>query len=408
MQRIFLGVAALVLTVMAATGPGPTNATDGNTITYPDPEEEGVGFYTSLALDGSGNPVVSYYGKSDLRVLHCGNPSCTAGNNIAAPDIVGDVGFYTSLALDSAGNPVVSYCDLTNGDLKVLHCGNPTCTAGNSITAPDTAGVVGYYTSLALDSAGNPVVSYSDQTNSDLKVLHCDDPNCADAGESISTPDEGPGGEYGSLELDGSGNPVVSYNHAGHLTVLHCNDPNCSGGDESTTSPDTTFSTGFWTSLALDASGNPVVSYQDDSVDKLRLLHCDDPNCTGGESIAAPDETSGENDGYYTSLALDGSGNPVVSFETATNQRLKLLHCGSPTCSTAAPVGTPTPTPMAVGGAVEVQVGNSGSTVHSAAAPRVGSSLHYVLALGGAAAAVVAGAVAGVWYARRRWLLRRV
>ncbi len=327
-----------------ASGSGPAAATAGHSITAPDAAAQAG--YTSLALDAAGNPVVSYYDgapNEDLKVLHCNDPNCSGGDeSITSPDTGGDVGQYTSLALDAAGNPVVSYRDVTNGDLKLLHCNDPYCSGGDeSITSPDTGGGVGlfsdvgYFTSLELDAAGNPVVTYFHGSDGDLRVLHCDDPNCSGDGESVTVPDTlGNVGYHTSLELDAAGNPVASYRHGGEgdLRVLHCNDPDCSGGDESVTSPDTEGFVGYTSSLALDSAGYPVVSYRDGSNGDLKVLHCNDPDCLGGdESIVAAD--SAGDVGFFTSIALDGSGNPVVSYRDEGNGHLKVLHCNDPNCS---------------------------------------------------------------------------
>jgi hypothetical protein len=260
---------------------GNSTCTAGNDINFPDLGSVGVGRYTSLALDAAGHPVVSYYDEinDDLKVLRCGDPACFGGT-VTSPDTAGLVGRWTSLALDAAGHPVVSYWEEDNGDLKLLHCGNPTCTAGNSITSPNIAGFVGISTSLALDAAGNPIVTYYDGGLGNLRVLHCGNPTCT-SGNALAAPDTaGDVGQHTSLALDPSGRPVVAYYDATNqdLKVLRCGNPTCSTAN-SITAPDTAGDVGLWTSLVLDAAGNPVISYVDATNGYLKVLHCTTPTC---------------------------------------------------------------------------------------------------------------------------------
>lgn len=191
-----IGILALALSLALAAAALVTVMAQGvNTITTPDstgtgPEEvnRDVGLWTSLKLDASGNPRRKLQGSGGIRtrrdratrflkILHCNDPHCVGGDeSITSHDTTRDVGLFTSLELDASGYPVVIYWDQTNGDLKLLHCNDPNCAGGDeSITSPDTTGDVGRFTSLERDANGYPVVSYWDVTTGFLKILHCND-----------------------------------------------------------------------------------------------------------------------------------------------------------------------------------------------------------------------------------------
>jgi hypothetical protein len=302
------------------------------------PDQSGnVGRYPSLVLDRNNHPIVSFYDLTnrDLKLMICNDSPCKDKKSIKKLDTTGMIGTYNSMQLGKTDNPIVSYYDATNGVLKLLHCDNSDCET-YSTSIPDSESITGKYTSLVLDNNGFPVISYYDVSNGDLKLLHCDDAKCTENEmENISTPDNaGDVGLYTSIALDNTGNPVISYyaSNTG-LKIIHCDDPKCTG-DESPyiTTPDRG-ELGWYTSLALDTKGYPVVAYFDFTNANLKILHCDDPNCAGDESknISSPD-TAG-NVGAYLSMKLDFEGNPIISYFDSTNSNMKMLHCDDPNCA---------------------------------------------------------------------------
>jgi hypothetical protein len=87
-----------------------------------------------------------------------------ATSNIITVDSPGDVGNFTSLVLNSSGFPVISYYDNTNGDLKLAVCADTLCTSKTLTTVDNSTNQVGQYTSIVLNSSGFPVISYYDFT----------------------------------------------------------------------------------------------------------------------------------------------------------------------------------------------------------------------------------------------------
>ena len=331
---------AVVAGAAAATlvGTPPTPVEAANSLVTVD-SAGNVGGLSSLTLDAASNPVISYYDvtNGDLKLAHCNDPNCVdGGESIVAVDGNGNVGQYTSLALDAGGNPVISYYDVTNGDLKLAHCNDVNCVGGGeSIVAVDGTGDRGQYSSLVLDAAGDPVISYFDASTTALRLVHCNDADCAGGGESFVTLDNGAFvGVYGSLELDAAGSPVISYNDASNadLKLAHCNDPNCVGGGESIVTLDGAIGdVGLFTSLELGAGGEPVISYFDTSNTALKVARCNNANCTGGGNSIVTVDNSGDV-GRHSSLQLDAAGKPVVSYQASGSGDLKLVHCVDANC----------------------------------------------------------------------------
>jgi len=295
------------------------------------------GFYNSMKLDSDGNPIIAHsFDPSgpgdDFKIVHCNDINCDPIDGPESSVIVDSKARGFSLQLNSFGNPVVSYQRSNGQKVYLLRCDDIDCLSF-TITAVDKKGTAGDYTAMQLSqlpsSMDFPVIAYSSPNR--LSVIRCDDVNCVNEPQNV-VDSAASGVSFVSLELDSNEYPVVSYFDSSpryDLKILHCNDVNCFGGDESIELVDATG--GESTSLELDSFGNPVVSYIAEN--KLKILHCNDPNCSGGdESIIVVDDADPDANVSGTSLQLDNFGNPVVSYYDDIDDDLRVLHCDDPNC----------------------------------------------------------------------------
>jgi len=307
---------------------------------------------TAMAIGKDGLPVISYpvedpawvWGKEHLKVVHCGNASCSDGNTITTVDSSDGVGQGSDIAIGSDGLPVISYWDRTNRDLKVAHCGNAACTVGNTLTTVDSVGNVGYDTAITIGRDGLPVISYYDYTNHILKVVHCGNVACS-AGNTILNVASLLGGTVGetSIAIGGDGLPVISYYDSYDLKVVHCGNVACSANNTNTIVP-WFGSVGGDNAIAIGGDGLPVISFYDDTNGDLLVMHCANASCSSASnSVSIVDQGiyigdwsshwhSG-NVGLGSAIAIGRDGLPVISYWDHTNGHLKVVHCGDVTCS---------------------------------------------------------------------------
>lgn len=306
----------------------------------------GVGTYSSLTIGADGLPVISYFDSTngDLKVTKCGNAACSAGNTITPVDTSGFVGQHTSMTIGADGLPVISYYDMTNGDLKVAKCGNAACTGGNTITAVDTVGDVGHYTSIVIGADGLPVIAYYDVTNADLKVAKCGNALCS-AGNTITAVDSTLNvGEYAAIAIGADGLPVISYTvtsgAAIAIMVAKCGNAACAAGNIINIMAGTREQGGGngykkYSSLTMGADGLPIVFYLSvDSIsDRLNVRKCRAHSCSTAEAgiVSIPgavDVLRG-----HLSITTGADGLPVIAYMEANN--LKVAKCGNVSCSAA-------------------------------------------------------------------------
>ncbi|MFN0151609.1 MAG: FlgD immunoglobulin-like domain containing protein [bacterium] len=308
LKLFVLFMVALAVTLPLALG-SPVALAQTLVVETADGSANTVGKHSSLALDASGNPSVTYYdGQAfDLKYARKSGGIWTSEIADGSATVLGE---YTALALDSSGDPHVSYLDNTLFDLKYARKSGGVWTRE---IVDASANAVGFHNSLAVDALGNPHLSYQDATIDNLKYARK-----SGGVWTIETADGSANdvGSYTSLALDASGNPHVGYKDDTTDDVKYARK---SGGVWTLETVEASANdVGSFISLALDASGNPHVSYWDATNSDLRYARK-----SGGVWTRETVVGSANDVGWYTSIELDGAENPHISFHDVTTGDLR-------------------------------------------------------------------------------------
>ena len=286
-----------------------------------------------MTIGADGLPIISYHDSSDgeLRVAHCSDASCSS----ATVNIVDDEGFagqWTSVTLGADGLPLVAYyAGFPSFDLRVAHCSDASCSAA-TINTVDSTDNVGDGASVTIGADGLPLISYFDGTDDDLKVAHCSDALCSSATVRLV---DGTGnfGLSTSVTIGADGFPFISYfDQANHdLKVVQCLDVFCLFTIFNTV--DSADDVGDGNSVTIGADGLPIISYLKTTFPSqagdLKVAHCSNASCSAA-TITTVDSLD---DLGQTSVTIGADGLPFISY--GGDLDLKVAHCSNALCSSA-------------------------------------------------------------------------
>lgn len=270
-----------------------------------------TGAHTSIVIDKADRSHIAYISGGPYR-----NVMYAKWNGIkwvaGIVDNVGVAGGFPSLALDASDTPHISYYDAYDNDLKYAKW-NGTAWESEIV---DSYGNVGQYTSIALDSIGHPHISYYSRLRDSVKYATWNGTSWnIHTIEVIRTPLS----RFTSIAIDENDRPHIAYQYAfsGDLRYAKWN------GSAWAIEKVDPYGASAHVSLDLDKDGYPHISYLDGA--NLHLKYAEWNGTHWNKETVDPHGYTGR----YTSIALDGDDNPHISYYNNTGGTLKYATKGA-------------------------------------------------------------------------------
>jgi hypothetical protein len=232
---------------------------------------------------------------------------------ISTVDSAGDVGYYSSLAFSPAGQPAISYQEQPHFYLRFALFNGSSWTL---TTVDSSVRSVGYFTSLAFSPlTGLPAISYYNFDSGDIMFAQFNGSTW-----QLSTVDSIRSSTHAVeaktwLAFSPAGQPAICYYDKTNNDLKFAQ---FNGSTWAITTVDSDGDVGNYCSLAFSPAGRPAISYYD-SAHGLKFAQFDG-------ATWAISTVDGAGTGYFTSLAFAPTGLPAISYYDIGNKDLKFAQ----------------------------------------------------------------------------------
>jgi hypothetical protein len=289
------------------------------------PGGDNFGQYSSLAIDQNGKVYISYYHASKGQLSYVERSNTGAWGGVTALDDNYFTDGATSLQLTSSGSPALCYRDDVHDNLYFATLNSNTWQNsfldGPPVSSSDIDS--GIDCSLVFDPGGHASITY--WMNRQLWLLHASDHGWGYLPDRNTPIDNGsPASSYNvglnsSQVFDANGWWRISYNDAGNHVLKYTY---FNGNNFPVVSNPAQDGEGNYTSITVNRAGDSIISYHNVLDNTLRVVWL-----TGDGGFIRRDLVdSNKGTGIYSSIALDPSGNPNVSYLDSASGKLKFAH----------------------------------------------------------------------------------
>jgi hypothetical protein len=291
-------------------------------------DRSGVGRYSSMKIDSSGNVHVAYVVDDGNRFpLKYGFWDHALKRWFVMN--VADGASFCSLALDSKQRPHISYADPGTGSGAKLHYARWDGTKWNTQAIPLNSDIIGYFTSIVLDSNDRPSISfyeYRGPKDTDIKIRLR---NVMWSGSSwqVKTIDDQEGsGKFNAMDIDASGHIHLAYanvsaNTAG-LRYAFWNGEVWKAEIVDGLEQNKGESVGYSANVVVDKDGNPHIAYMNESTSQLKYAVRRN-NMWQTQTV---DQLAGVGYPDRNSIAIDEDGHVHIGYYDAGRGLLKIAH----------------------------------------------------------------------------------